>query len=622
MSAPRIHQLLLALSLATGSIASAQPVEGEAPCETQPCDESAETAEEETADEETTSGAPAEQEAANESEATENSEESEAAATESVEANETAEATSASPVSVAEESAESTSRDVEETMDREIIADESEEEYEEYERYSDYDEDEDESPLHFELNTEFRVRTNAMSDIPLMTVERTGFAETLGQNYWTNLWVRLTSELSYGDHFAIRAQVDVVDGVAFGDRTSGVEAARRPRNDDTAFTLDGLQLRWLYIEWMSKIGLFRMGLQPSQWGLGLIANDGTTEPVFGDYRYGNSNLRLFFATRPFGADVPITVALAGDMVLEDPIARLTQGDRALQGVLALLIGSQERGAGAYVVYRNQTSRVAPVIPDGTGFEESLNVVIADLFARWTFDAPGDGEIYAAFEGAFIIGDTTLTRSTRTPEQDVRQGLFAAQVGYQSDRMELALEGGYTSGDSNAEDNTQRRATMHPDHRIGLILFPELLAWQTARASSLAQSDVLTGRASPGTQLLPTDGGVSGATYLFQYAIFHPLDQLDLRLGWVWARATSDVADPYQQRAFSRNRNYRGGDSSRRDLGFEIDAAIIGHFVLPGGIDLSVGFEGGVVLPGRAFDDALGGRLSPIGMGRLRLGVDF
>ncbi|MAT27157.1 MAG: hypothetical protein CMN29_19765 [Sandaracinus sp.] len=486
------------------------------------------------------------------------------------------------------------------------------------------DEDADESAAPVpSLHGEYRFRLHLMNDLPLQTQERTGFPDELGQNLWATNWLRLTGRLDFaGGRLALVGQIDLLDGMLFGDETVGVDAAARPRDGRTAFDASGVDPRWLYLEWTSPIGLFRAGLQPSHWGLGLLANDGAHEPVFGDYRYGNRNLRMLFATRPLGASVPFNVVLAGDLVYRDPIADLTDGERALQAVLALLYGEPERGVGAYVVYRSQRSEV-----DGSGaipsqFDDELDVWIVDLFFRWDVEDPSGGRLFAAFEGLYIHGDTTLTRTAERSTFDVRQWTWAAQLGRESDAFDLVLEVGYTSGDSNPEDGTQRRATMHPDPRIGLLLFPEVLAWNTARSSTLAQSELLTGRPSPGSDLLPTDGGVSGATYLFQYALIHPKDWLDLRVGWIWARATSDVVDPYRARAESSLVNYRGGDPSSRDLGLELDAALLFHVLLPKDIEVTAGVEGAVFVPGHAFDDAAGNRMDTMGLVRLRAGLEF
>ena len=472
------------------------------------------------------------------------------------------------------------------------------------------------------IHGEYRLRINALSDIPLQTQARTGFPAELGQNFWGSQWLRATGTLSFGERFKLIGQVDLADGLIVGDETEGVSAAELPRDGERAFDGRGVDLRWLYAEWRTPVGVFRAGLQPSHWGLGLIANDGTRWSPFGDYRYGNSNLRLLFATQPGGERVPFTIAIAGDLVFRDPIATLPNDERALQAVLAAFYGDgKEKTIGAYVVYRSQRNTVDQ-LPGETLEDDTLNVWVLDLFAQWVFEEPSGGEIVAAFEGAHLRGDTSFTRSLDRDSHDVRQWMWAAQLGRRGDWVDGFFEVGYTSGDSNTEDGAQRRATMHPDHRIGLILFPEVLAWHSARSATLAQSDELSARAAPGSQLLPTNGGVSGATYLFNWWDFRPRDWVDIRFGWIWARATSDIVDPYRQRTQSRSVSWLGGEPRSRDLGLELDAMVLFTKKLPFDIELQAGVDGGVFFPGHAFDDADGNGMDPVFLGRLRGGLSF
>src|SRR5207247_1483406 len=143
--------------------------------------------------------------------------------------------------------------------------------------------------------------------------------------------------------------------------------------------------------------------------------------------------------------------------------------------------------------------------------------------------------------AGILGSTTIARTTAFPTQDVIQLGGASELGVERPgHYRIALEGGYASGDSNPIDGSQRRFTFHPDHRIGLILFPELIAWQTARSATIAQDPSLMGTPARGARLLPTNGGVAGASYLNPTAqLFFFESRLDLRFGVVVATANTD-----------------------------------------------------------------------------------
>jgi hypothetical protein len=69
-------------------------------------------------------------------------------------------------------------------------------------------------------------------------------------------------------------------------------------------------------------------------------------------------------------------------------------------------------------------------------------------------------------------------------------------------------------------------------------------------------------------------------------------------------------------------NWRGGNRGARDLGFEVDGAVLVNHPIVGNLVFSGGVEGGVFLPGGAFTDENGQGMSPIGLARLRLGLRY
>ncbi len=451
-----------------------------------------------------------------------------------------------------------------------------------------------------------------MSEIPLDPLPRSDPAETgrYGANYWGEQWLRLRGEVRLEPFLRVFGEADLLWGVAYGDTAIGQGPAAWTRED---YGYPGIRLRQLYLEWLTPIGVIRVGQQAFSFGLGIVSNGGDTPPVFGDYRFGDIVRRILFATKPAGADSPFTIAVAADWVAFDVIADYERNrDLAFQGVLGATYEENDNEVGAYVAYRSQTNRL----------EDSLSVFIADGFARLHFDEPSGGQVLLALEAAYIRGTTTIARSFEIPESEVEQVMAIAQIGRVSTHLDVILEGGYASGDSNAEDAFQRRGTMDPDHRVGLILFPEVLAAMSARAATLASSPETFGRPSRGAEFLSTNGGVSGAYYFFPYVMWRPLDWIEGRFGAVLAWTSTDNVDPYKQRARSTNRNYRGGDPTRRDLGLELDGSILLHGPIAEGIELTGGVEGGVLLPGRAFDDAAGNPMGPVGLLRLRLGIRY
>ena len=466
----------------------------------------------------------------------------------------------------------------------------------------------------FTLGGEYRFRLNAMSDIPLRPLPRTDPASSgeLGQNYWAEQWLRLRMQTGFRPELRLIAEGDVLYGVAFGDLAQGTSTAMWPRDE---YGYPGIRLRHLYLEWLTPVGLLRLGQMGFSWGLGMVANGGDQQPVFGDYRYGDLVRRALFAIKPDGLESPYAIGVGFDWVAWDQTADFERrGDVALQGLLAFQYDdtAKRNTVGAYVAYRHQENRLGDV----------LDVVVGDVFARWHVEDGTGGRLFAALEAAYIRGETTFARTNERERQDVEQLLGVLQLGRLHPDIDLVLETGYASGDSDTYDAIQSRGTFDPDHRVGLIMFSEVLAAQTARAAHLAQSDALVARPSRGAELIPTNGGVAGAFYLFPYAIWRPWEWIEGRLGGVFGYATSDVVDPYAQQALSESQNFRGGDPRQRELGFEIDASILLHGDLTDDLVLSGGVEGGLYLPGAALNDAAGDGLGPIGLVRARLGLSL
>jgi hypothetical protein len=448
-----------------------------------------------------------------------------------------------------------------------------------------------------------------LGDVPVEALPRTD-ATTLGRNLWGEQWLRTHGELTLGDEVRLVGELDLLWGTAYGDLSQGVQPAFYPLD---GYGYPGARLRQLYLDWRTPIGLLRVGQTAFSWGLGTISNGGSEPPLFGDYRFGDLVRRVLFATRPAGAESPFTLAVAFDWVGWDAVADFERrGDLALQGVLAGFYEQGDDRVGAYVAYRHQTNPL----------DDALEVFVGDAYARLYFPEPSGGRVLAALEAVYIRGTTTYARTLTHPSQELEQFLAVARLGRVHPELDVVLEGGFASGDSNPEDGFQRRGTMDPDHRVGLILFPEVLAAQTARSAYLASSPELFGRPARGAELLPTNGAVAGAYYLMPYAVWRPLAWLEARTAMLLAWASSDVVDPFGQRARSRATNYLGGDPAGRDLGLELDAALLARGPVAPGLTLSGGVEAGVLLPGSAFANAEGVVMPPVGMGRLRVGLVF
>ncbi len=466
---------------------------------------------------------------------------------------------------------------------------------------------------------EIQLRYTTFSDIPLAAPAGTGLPASLGQNSYFEHWFRFRPEMRIGERFKIVTEFDFARIVLADNDAQGVAYTPEARN--TSLPYGVVQFRQAYAEWRAPFGLVRVGQQTFHWGYGILANDGEHTPVFGDYRYGDLVERVSFATRPAGEASPFVLAVAGDLVYRDRLADLTQGDRAWQGVLAAFYQQpgcrsdcERRRLGVLAVYRGQS------FADGS----TLEALAGDVTARWEWPQPDRvGKVFAGFELAVISGSTNVASTLTVPTQNILEVGAVGELGIERPgRYHIALEGGYASGDSNPVDDQQRRFTFNPGYRVGLILFPEVLQWQTARSAAIAGAPSLTARVPRGTSLVPTWGGVAGAAYLYPNATIDLGRYFDIRAAMVIAMTTSDNVDPVSTTLVGSPRNYLGGDPTRHDLGVEFDFGLGAHHPMSSTVTLLGGLQGGVLLPGHALDAIGAVGMKPIGLATARAGLQF
>jgi hypothetical protein len=510
----------------------------------------------------------------------------------------------------------------------------------------------------FQVHGEAQFQLQAMSNLPLQ--QRIGAAPGEGANLGTNWrllhWLRVKPIFQFRDKLRIVGEIDIPAGMVAGQLTQLVSAAR----DDYAKLLwYEVHPRQLYLEYMTPVGLVRVGHQTSYWGMGLIANDGDHPQLFGEYRRGSITERLLFATKPMGKDSPLTLAIAGDLVFQDsraslvgdiprgvtPADELGAGDanaeankgrdRALQVVGAVRWKQNHFEAGVYGVYRYQ-ERTNRSTDDLTKFTEQLQVGVIDFAGKFDVVLPGTRSfLFGEWELAYIGGKTNYVRNVELLQAGRDERIIswggAGKVGVVRVNgtgkgawgdVVVAVEYGYASGDADPYDGITRRFTMDQNHNVGLIMFDQVLAWKTARAATIAQDPRITYRPSPGLEFLPSEGAVFGAAYVNPTIVVRPKRWLDLKGGVVIGQTTADFVDPFHVGALGSYANYEGGSPKKHDLGLELDLGADVRIPVRSGFGVNGGVEGAVFFPGGAFDDALGARLPKQFLVNTKLGVQF
>ncbi len=428
--------------------------------------------------------------------------------------------------------------------------------------------------------------------------------------------IRVTPEI-HMKNLALIAEADAATGAALGVPSSTVVGTRV-----TYPALQALDLRKAYLEYKWATGAFRAGLQTSDWGLGLLANNGAKDPEAGDFgqkQFGTLAYRALIAARPFfgagGAARAVETAVAVDMVVRDASAEFARGDRALQGVLALRFKKDdEHHAGLYVVYRSQTN--VDVVDGG----KKTDVWVIDAAGQWEFLRRGRRSAKVGFEALGITGTTTQARNLNADVLQVRQAGAALKSSYRFGLTTVYFDAGWASGDSNPSDGSINNYRFDRDYKVGLILFDQVLAYQSARGSVRAADPSVVGRPPEGVDQLGTGGSVTGAWYLYPRVKISLADWLDGYGGPLFAFSSAPLSDPFEtQVGGGTPRNALGGKPGSY-LGTELDVGAQARFKPVSELVVTATGEGGVFFPGSAFAFPSGAHMGPIFMGRIRLGV--
>jgi hypothetical protein len=446
----------------------------------------------------------------------------------------------------------------------------------------------------YSLQAEYRWLTLGLTNVPL---DEQG--TRLGQKLWNEQRLRLLGGISLPQSkLRFELGADLFHGILSGDVTSvGAGHLLYPRHHLDAFRR--YELRRALLAWQSSVGELRVGHQTNDWGLGILANSGERELEFGEQRLGDLVERILFATRPAKN---LHTALAFDVVYRDTNANLLDGDVGLNAVGSIFYRSARSFFGFFGTFRHNRDR------DG----DRVNVGALDLAGSYQKTYGKNLVVSLGFEALLLVGTTSRLRpDTHAEGVDVLAagGVMRASFEHRPSRFGFTLEVGLASGDNDRGDTTQRALSFHPDYRVGLVLFPEVLAGMTARSADRLGDRSRVGTPLSGTENVPTQGSVTNAVYVWPRIHFRPLENLVLRLGLLYARAVADLVDPFLSfRAGGVNHNFFDASANRRDLGFEMQAGVGYTQTLIGQLVLHLGLEWGHLFPGSAFTDAAGSRM--------------
>jgi hypothetical protein len=378
-----------------------------------------------------------------------------------------------------------------------------------------------------------------------------------------------------------------------------------------------IELRRAKVSFVTGFGQFIAGIYEPSWGLGLVAGGRAAQ---------RETMPYSFAMQP-GSDVAAGVAyglrkgrliasLAAAQVLRDENADFSlgldgaepfSGDRGRQLVAALRYRvNSARELGVYGAYRMQT--------DARG--DILNAAVVDLYGRWDYAIGLSDRLRLGFEGAMINGETDRLTSEGAHSigaNDLQVASFGALalIGatLADGRLNAALEAGYASADVNPEDNKLTRFTMDHNHRVGVLIIPQLWRHITERTVINTSDPGRSGAPPKGIDRYASRGAVTGLAYLNPRVSFRlkPKGKLALHGAYVLAALPDGAADPYQSFRQGGATNPFVGSADAHLLGQEVDLGVSVTTNLRKQYALWLSLEGAVGLPGAATADLAGDR---------------
>jgi hypothetical protein len=522
---------------------------------------------------------------------------------------------------------------------------------------------------------------SGMTLYKIPTGARKGEFDTVGTIDYTEHRLRLNPKATLFKKLTINLQIDLFTGMLSGS-TAGREymwfAQREQRwNDHDGFDFDNFmdyQFKRFWGDWDSPVGLLRVGRQGSDWGLGMIVNNGNGfRNDWGDAYYGDNVDRVLFATKPYSIfswlfsgekpeKDPVTVAFAYDWnVARDSTLKLEpdkwvlprastgenkivlheipEDDHAHQYVGAIQIDTTDYGntapfkAGFYAAKRYMEHQDVLLPANNKPPEEFLDVWVFDLYGSLTLNPRTlDGwQFFLEGEIAGITGETNFLVSKIVADPGnpfpvstvsqlgwVLRGGLSYKKWFSLDLLNL----GYASGDSNPFDDQVRNFKFHPDYNVGMILFEDLLT--NISDASAVNATLGLGEAGPvrtlGTDLLPNNGSVTNAFYVNPVLRVYPMENLQTMLGILWARTATKYVDPIIDYYYGGGYgvfNPLGALSTNTDYGWEIDFGVQYTFDWTY-LDLVLGIQYAHFFPGNVFRDLDGNRMDDIDKVQTRL----
>jgi len=396
--------------------------------------------------------------------------------------------------------------------------------------------------------------------------------------------LRLQPEIGYGEWATLHVTADCLDNLIWGDN-AGLSSTALFASEPSQTGLLGAEMPYVYVRhaWLESvlpIGVLRVGRMPSDWGLGLLSDDGEGfDDDFGDNSYGTTYDRILFATKPISIvraiagmeaeDTPLVLVVAWDKLVEsfleldrtgrpvrprapydtgwladdsDDVEEWTVGVVWHQENLGWLGPDDSLTAGYSFVYRTQEVSGSRVYIHDAYFKLRL----WDMFL--------DGELFAIHGRTWSIPLGVESIDGLYPRKDADILGWLVRTGWSRWMFTVKAEAGFASGDDfDADEPNFSSMPLGPDVNVGLILYEEYLAQ-------------LTRRRWRDNEGMWSKGGVYNSYYFMLTAIVEPVEDLQVTVAVLNAWAGQPCDSVYQGIECA-------GPDDHPWLGLEVDASV-------------------------------------------------
>jgi hypothetical protein len=423
-----------------------------------------------------------------------------------------------------------------------------------------------------ETTGEYRLNFSLLGDF---AVDAEDPATTHGQTRYLDQRIRVRLDLQLA-RLRLSTEWDLMSGQLAGDVWNLGPLDDRRRDIYGAVSPSGFvprraaaMLRWTALD-------IEIGLVTSYWGLGLIANDGAHDPMFGRNDLGDRVLRLRFTGRPLHADKEpgpdankFLLTGAFDVVFDDDVGSLLDGQLAMQGILSALVYDPGHcNHGIYVVYRNQQE------PNDLG---STDIVVVDGYADRVLHLGEHTTLRLAAEGAAVLGRTSRAL-TYTARKDLKVGsagvVGQVTLGLFDQKLQIHGRAALGSGDADPDDGWSNGFNFDRNFDNGAVLFDQVLGAVNLGTYALISDPENSGQAPRGVEALANEGAAGSVFFLQPILQGAPLDFLDLKAGVLVAFATAEHRQAfYSFRGGGTPRNHHDQEVTSRMLGTEVNWSV-------------------------------------------------